>query len=79
MVHRLRGPTLNMEKALELEYRFTFRAAEHGDFLEGIRATIIDKDRNPQWQHPDMNVPVATVAKMLLPLGKDALKLEGYP
>ena len=79
MMHRLRGPTLNMEKALELEYRFTFRAAEHGDFLEGIRAAIIDKDRDPQWQHPDMNVPVATVAKMLQPLGKDALKLEGYP
>ena len=79
MMHRLRGPTISMEKALELEYRFTFRAAEHGDFLEGIRAAIIDKDRNPQWQHADMNVPVATVAKMLQPLGKDALKLEGYP
>ena len=24
---------------------------EHGDFLEGIRAAIIDKDRSPQWQH----------------------------
>ena len=76
MMHRLRGPTLTMPKALELEYRFTFRAAEHGDFLEGIRAAIIDKDRTPRWQYADMNVPVAAVAKMLQPLGKDRLKLE---
>ncbi len=76
MLHRLRGPSLNMQKALDLEYRFTYRAAEHGDFLEGIRAAIIDKDRAPKWQYPDMNVPVAALAKMLRPLGKDALKLE---
>ncbi len=75
-LHRLRGPSLSIEKALDLEYRFTFRAMEHGDFLEGIRAAIIDKDRNPSWQFADMNVPTAAVAKMLQPLGKDALKLE---
>ena len=46
MIHRLRGAT-NLERALELEYRYTARAMEHGDFLEGIRAAIIDKDRAP--------------------------------
>lgn len=75
MMHRLRGPSLTMEKALDLEYRFTYRASEHGDFLEGIRAAIIDKDRSPQWQFADMNVPLAAVSKMLQPLGPDALKL----
>ena len=75
-LHRLRGPSLSIEKALDFEYRFTFRAMEHGDFLEGIRAAIIDKDRNPSWQFADMNVPLAAVAKMLQPLGQDALKLE---
>jgi enoyl-CoA hydratase len=75
MMHRLRGPSLNMEKALDLEYRFTHRAMEHGDFLEGIRAAIIDKDRNPHWQYADMQVPLASVSKMLQPLGKNALKL----
>jgi 3-hydroxyisobutyrate dehydrogenase len=75
MMHRLRGPSLNMEKALDLEYRFTYRAMEHGDFLEGIRAAIIDKDRAPEWQYPDMQVPLAAVSKMLQPLGKNALKL----
>ena len=75
MIHRLRGPSLTMEKALELEYRFTSRASEHGDFLEGIRAAIIDKDRSPKWQYADMNVPLAAVSQMLRPLGGDALNL----
>lgn len=76
MLHRLRGPALTMRKALELEYRFTHRAMEHGDFLEGIRAQIIDKDRNPKWQFPDMNVPAVSVSKMLQPLGADTLSFE---
>ena len=76
MMKRLRGPDLTIQQALELEYRFTFRAAEHGDFLEGIRAAIIDKDRTPKWQFADMNVPDAAVTNMLAPLGENALKLE---
>lgn len=33
--------------SLRREYRFVSRCMEHGDFLEGVRAAIIDKDRNP--------------------------------
>jgi|TARA_R110000787_G_scaffold63231_3_gene142483 enoyl-CoA hydratase len=76
VIHRLRGPSLTIEKALDLEYRFTYRAMEHGDFLEGIRAAIIDKDRKPAWQFADMNVPLAATGKMLRPLGNAALTLE---
>ncbi|MGA1761371.1 MAG: enoyl-CoA hydratase/isomerase family protein, partial [Paracoccaceae bacterium] len=39
--------TATIQDALRLEYRFTARAVEHGDFIEGIRAAIIDKDRTP--------------------------------
>ena len=77
MTHRLRGETLGIERALDLEYRFTYRSMDQGDFLEGIRAQIIDKDRNPQWQFADMNVPATAVANMLKPLGPDALNLKG--
>jgi len=77
MIHRLRG-TNNIERALDLEYRFTYRAAEDGDFLEGIRAAIIDKDRAPNWQHGSVfEVALADVSKMLRPLGANALQLEG--
>ncbi|WP_300065853.1 enoyl-CoA hydratase/isomerase family protein [uncultured Ruegeria sp.] len=76
MLHRLRGPALTMRRALDMEYRFTSRAMEHGDFLEGIRAQIIDKDRNPNWQFADLSVPAAAVSKMLQPLGADALTFE---
>jgi len=69
------GPP-TIARALELEYRFTFRAAEHGDFLEGIRAAIIDKDRNPRWQYSTGTVPAQAIAKMLAPLGDNTLKLE---
>ncbi len=76
ILHRLRGSTLTMQKALDLEYRFTFRAMEKGDFLEGIRAQIIDKDRTPKWQYADRIVPAVAVSQMLMPLGADALTFE---
>ena len=76
MIHRLRGPSAEIRRALDLEYRFTFRAMEHGDFLEGIRAAIIDKDRDPHWKHDPDALPDSAVSRMLMPLGEDALDLE---
>ena len=76
MTHRLRGRN-SIRYALEMEYRYTFRAMEHGDFLEGIRAAIIDKDRNPKWRHDGPSAPTAMdVAQMLLPLGPFELNLK---
>lgn len=40
-----------IEAALEREYRFVSRVMEHGDFLEGVRAALIDRDRQPKWIH----------------------------
>lgn len=75
MIHRLRG-VHDIERALELEYRYTARAMEHGDFLEGIRAAIIDKDRAPKWKHALDKVPAVDVSFMLRPLGKEKLTFE---
>lgn len=72
IIHRLRGSD-DIRRALELEYRFTARAMEHGDFLEGIRAAIIDKDKNPTWRHNGPDVPATQVSQMLMPLGADGL------
>lgn len=79
IVHRVRARD-TIEAALDQEYRFTWRAMEHGDFLEGIRAQVIDKDRAPKWRHPGPDkVPAGDVTRMLMPLPKGALKLEGTP
>ena len=67
-------PTI--ETALEHEYRFTHRAVQHSDFIEGIRAAIIDRDRHPKWQHATFDaVTQADITKMTAPLGADALTL----
>ena len=76
IIHRLRGPLLDIRTALELEYRFTYRSMQDGDFLEGIRAQIIDKDRNPSWKHAVGDMPADAVTNMLAPLGDDTLTFE---
>lgn len=73
IIHRLRGPGADIRRALELEYRFTYRAMEHGDFLEGIRAAVIDKDRAPKWRHSLDDPPDREAMQMLLPLGEERL------
>ncbi|MCA0274359.1 MAG: enoyl-CoA hydratase/isomerase family protein [Proteobacteria bacterium] len=73
IIRRLRAdPTLRA--ALDLEYRFTWRSLDEADFLEGIRAQIIDKDRSPRWRHAGPEaVKAEDVDHMLAPLGDAAL------
>lgn len=68
----LRPAPASLNAALAQEFRWTWRAMEQGDFIEGVRAQIVDKDRNPRWQHarPE-DVTAADVAAMLAPLGAD--------
>lgn len=67
----------DMAQALAQEFRWCWRAMEHGDFLEGVRAQILDKDRQPRWRHPTLQqVPPAEVAAMLAPLGPDEWKAQ---
>ncbi|MEP5759624.1 MAG: enoyl-CoA hydratase/isomerase family protein [Litoreibacter sp.] len=76
IIHRLRPPK-SIRQALELEYRYTHRSMAQGDFIEGIRAAIIDKDRNPTWKHKGPEaVPGVDVSSMLLPL-KTNINWEG--
>ncbi|MCE6952686.1 enoyl-CoA hydratase/isomerase family protein [Cereibacter sphaeroides] len=76
ILHRL-GPTPTMREALGMEYRFTYRAQAEADFLEGIRAAIIDKDRKPRWRHAEIgDVSPEEVAALLEPLGPHDLTFE---
>jgi len=68
----LRKSAAGIRDALRMEYRFTHRSMQEGDFLEGIRAQIIDRDRNPQWKHR-LDSLGAEAEAILAPLGPDDL------
>ena len=72
MVRAARGDR-RMQDSLSREYRFTHRATAHSDFLEGVRAQIIDKDRKPVWRRDASD---DTLRAMLAPLGDDELQWE---
>ncbi|HEY9058500.1 MAG TPA: enoyl-CoA hydratase/isomerase family protein [Aurantimonas sp.] len=68
-------PTI--ENALTREYRFTCRSQQEGDFLEGIRAAVIDKDRQPQWSVARIeDLRQERVDAILAPLGDNELEWE---
>ncbi len=47
-----RSRTLSLEQVLEMDLTLARQFQRHHDFPEGVRALLIDKDRNPTWQ-PD--------------------------
>ncbi|MET4676985.1 MULTISPECIES: enoyl-CoA hydratase/isomerase family protein [unclassified Luteibacter] len=44
-----RAADLSLADTFRLEYAVSLHCAAHGDFAEGIRALLIDKDRQPRW------------------------------
>lgn len=45
-----RGKQLSLAECFRMEYHLGSQWFSKGDFMEGVRALIIDKDKNPQWQ-----------------------------
>jgi enoyl-CoA hydratase len=42
--------SLNLKQCLAMEFRLANRVLFGHDFGEGVRAALVDKDRNPRWQ-----------------------------
>jgi enoyl-CoA hydratase len=40
----------SLEACLNMEYRLVMRLYEDGEFIEGVRALLVDKDKAPKWQ-----------------------------
>lgn len=49
LYHYGRGRSL--KECLALETKMAVAVCQHGDFCEGVRALLIDKDKNPAWQY----------------------------
>jgi len=45
-----RGRDLTLKGALDAEFALTRTTMAHPDFVEGVRAMVVDKDRKPNWQ-----------------------------
>ena len=61
-----RGATLELPAALAAELRLTRHVTRHADFAEGVRAMVVDKDRQPRWTPPTLDeVDPAAIAAML--------------
>lgn len=65
-----------LEEALNVEYRLVCRLFEDGEFPEGVRALIVDKDRRPKWNPEALDgVSDALVHTYLAPF-PDELELK---
>ncbi|MBN9510673.1 MAG: enoyl-CoA hydratase/isomerase family protein [Alphaproteobacteria bacterium] len=61
-----RGAGLSLPEALAAELRITRHVTRHPDFAEGVRAMVVDKDRQPRWMPPTVEaVDPAAIAAML--------------
>ena len=61
------NPTL--EAALTVEFRLCTHLYEAGEFIEGVRALIVDKDRAPKWSRSTLAaVTPADIAALFAPL-----------
>lgn len=56
------GKDLQLADCFRLEATLSVQCAARGDFAEGVRALLIDKDKQPQWQHASVaEVPAEEV------------------
>lgn len=64
-------------EAFRLEYRLVQRVLERGDFLEGVRALLIDKDQRPRWRHDRAAaIADAEIEAFFAPLPEGELALD---
>jgi enoyl-CoA hydratase/carnithine racemase len=71
---RLARKASSLEECLVREYRAALEVFRSDDFREGVRAAVIDKDRNPKWSPPKIeDVSPEMVAPYFAEIGADEL------
>ncbi|TYL87627.1 enoyl-CoA hydratase/isomerase family protein [Bradyrhizobium cytisi] len=74
---RLARSASSLEQCLVREYRAALEVFRSDDFREGVRAAVIDKDRNPSWSPPRIeDVTPQMLARYFAEIGADELKFN---
>jgi enoyl-CoA hydratase len=74
---RLARTSRTLEECLVREYSAALEVFASDDFREGVRAAVIDKDRNPTWSPPRIeDVTPEMVAPYFAEIGADELKFS---
>ena len=74
---RLARRSASLEQCLVREYRAALEVFASDDFREGVRAAVIDKDRNPRWSPPRIeDVTPEMVAPYFAEIGADELVFD---
>ncbi|WP_130866103.1 3-hydroxyisobutyryl-CoA hydrolase [Acidipropionibacterium timonense] len=69
LAHVRRAAGLDLAAALDAEFAVSLHLQRRGDFAEGIRAQLVDKDRQPRWDPATLDdVDPAQVEAILGPL-----------
>ena len=71
---RMARESASLRECLAREYRAALEIFVNHDFPEGIRAAVIDKDRNPRWMPARIeDVTLEIIARYFAPRGADEL------
>jgi enoyl-CoA hydratase len=74
---RLARASASLEECLVREYRAALEVFASDDFREGVRAAVIDKDRNPRWSPSRIeDVTPEMLAPYFAEIGADELKFN---
>lgn len=66
------GSQMDFDDCLQLEFRIAMRFLNHHDFYEGIRSSVIDKDRTPAWRPNTLEaLPKESIQEFFEPLPEE--------
>jgi enoyl-CoA hydratase/carnithine racemase len=56
-----KGQSLTLAECFQMELVLSCHCGEFGEFQEGVRALMVDKDKNPAWRYPSIGAVPAEI------------------